>query len=493
MVQHLLKHQWLSFRRSSSFGREIGMTIFIAFMAIIIFFFIFIMALALPKILDDIPDIGDPLTLINGFLGYYFLSELFIRYFAQKTPVLSIEPYLPLPIRRSFIVRFLLVKSIIHPINLISIILFTPFAIQIIALQQGALEALMWLAAIISISLALHFFNIIFKKYLDDKGWVWALIIGIAILNYFFADAINLDLLAPVAWFFINVVVYPGLLAVPVVLLISLAIFSYRFMINQLYLEEMAPETDGGVEKYTEKLSFLGRSGLVNTLLLQELKMILRHKRTKSVITISLFFVAYGLIFFTNRESYPPDSPWFVFLGIFMSGIFTINYGQFLWSWNTNQMDFFFTRPMAMDSWIKSRYQLILFSCVLSIILSIPYVYFGWHALWVVLSGGLYNIGINIPLMMRISLWSPKPINLNQSSMFNYSGAGIAQWIMGIPVLAGPYLFYTPFALIFNNNAGLAAVAVAGIIGLSLRDIFIKYMVGELQNNKYTLIKNLVI
>jgi len=493
MVQQLLKHQWLSFRRSSSFGREIGMTIFIAFIAIIIFFFIFIMALALPKILEDIPDVGNPFTFINSFLGYYFLSELFIRYFAQKTPVLSVEPYLPLPINRSFIIKFLLVKSIFHPINLISIILFTPFAIQIVAPQEGTFVALVWLAAIFFTSMALHFFNIIFKKYLDDKSWVWALIIGIAILNYFFADIISLDLLAPVAWFFNKVVVYTVLLAVPITLFIVMAIFSYRFMIKQLYLEEMATQTGGGIEKYTEKLSFLGRSGLVNTLLLQELKMILRHKRTKSVITISLFFVAYGLLFFTNKESYPPDSPWFVFLGIFMSGIFTINYGQFLWSWNTNQMDFFFTRPMAMNSWIKSRYQLILFSCVLSMILSVPYVYFGWHALWIVLSGGLYNIGINIPLMMRLSLWSPKPIDLNRSSMFNYSGAGIAQWIMGIPVMAGPYIFYTPFAIIFNNNAGLIAIAVAGIIGFSMRDIFIKYMVRELQSNKYTLIKNLVI
>ena len=493
MVKQLLKHQWLSFRRSTSFGREIGMTIFIAFLAIIIFFNIFILALVLPKLLAENPKVGEPLVFINGLIGYYFLSELFIRYFAQKTPVISIEPYLPLPISRSFIVKFLLVKSVFHPINLVPIVLFTPFAIQIVAPQLGATEAFIWLAAIILTSLALHFFNIIFKKYLDDKAWVWALLIGLAIVNYFFADLINLDLLAPVAWFFNGLANNLALIAMPLVLVTIFIIFSYQFMIKQLYLEEIAPQTGGSIEKYTERLSFLGRSGLVNILMLQELKMILRHKRTKSVITISLLFVAYGLLFFTNEEAYAPDSAWFVFLGIFMSGIFTINYGQFMWSWNTNQMDFFFTRPMAMYSWIKSRYQLILFSCILSIILSIPYVYFGWHALWIVLAGGFYNIGINIPLMMRMSLWSPKPINLNQSSMFNYSGAGIAQWIMGIPLLLGPYVFYTPFALIFNNNAGLMAVGAAGIIGFSLRDIFIKYMVKELQKNKYSLVKNLVI
>ncbi|MFW5700156.1 MAG: DUF5687 family protein [Cyclobacteriaceae bacterium] len=492
MIAQLLKHQWLSFRRSSSFGREIGIIVFIIFMGIIIFFFVFILALALPGLLKNGYEISDPITFINGFLSYYFLTELFIRYFAQKIPVLSIEPYLILPVRRSFIIRFLLIKSIFHPFNIISVILFTPFAIQIVTPQEGGMTALQWMAALIFTSMSLHFFNIIFKKYLDDKGWVWTIIIGFAVINLFFTDVIDLDLFAPIAWFFNGVVTNTWLMVLPLFLMVGFLIISYRLMIKQLYLEEIAPQTGGSLERYTEKLSFLGRSGLVNTLMLQELKMILRHKRTKSVIIISLFFVAYGLIFFTD-DAYPPDSAIFVFLGIFMSGIFTINYGQFMWSWNTNQMDFFFTRPLAMKSWLKSRYQLILYSCVLAIILSIPYVYFGWHALWIVLAGGLYNIGINIPLMVRMSLWSPKPINLNQSSMFNFSGAGIAQWVMGIPVVVGPYLFYTPIALIFNHNAGLLAVAVAGIIGFSLRDMFLTYMVGELQKYKYALIKNLVI
>lgn len=492
MVKQILKHQWLSFRRSSSFEREIGIKIFIGFLALIVFFNIFIVALALPKLLADIPEVDNPFNFINGLLGYYFLVELFTRYFAQKTPVLSVEPYLPLPIKRSFIIRFLLVKSIFHPINLISIILFTPFAMQVVAPQEGVIAAFFWLAAIVVTSLAIHFFNIVFKKYLDDKGWVWAIIIGIAVINFFFAEAINVDLLAPFTWFFNNIVLFKILISVPFVLVVTFIVFSYLFMSNQLYLEELAPQSAGSVEKYTEKLGFLGRSGVVNTLILQELKMIVRHKRTKSVVTISLLLVAYGLIFFTN-EAYSPDSALFVFLGIFMSGIFTINYGQFLWSWNTNQMDFFFTRPVAIDSWIKSRYQLIMYACLVAIILSIPYVYFGWHALWIVLAGGLYNIGINIPLMIRMSLWSPKPINLNQSSMFNYSGSGVAQWIMGIPVLAGPYVFYTPLAIIFNHNAGLVAVGVAGIIGFSLRDVFIKYMIKELKVNKYALIKKLVI
>jgi hypothetical protein len=450
------------------------------------------LALALPELLQDQSSVSNPIIFINSYLGYYFITELFIRYFAQKTPVISIEPYLTLPIRRSFIIRFLLIKSIFHPINLLSIILFTPFAIKIVAPQEGALVASIWLGSIIICSLALHFFNIIFKKYLDDKAWVWAMIIGLAVVNYFFADVFQLDLLAPVKWLFITITDQAMLIIAPAVILLIFIIFSYRFMFNQFYLEEIAPRSGGNLERYTEKLSFLGRYGFVNTLILQELKMILRHKRTKSVIVISLALVFYGLIFFTN-DAYGTDSPLFVFLGIFMSGIFTINYGQFLWSWNTNQMDFFFTKPMAMSSWLKARYLLILYSCVIAVVLSIPYVYFGWHTLWIVLSGGLYNIGINIPLMMRMSLWSPRPVDLNQSSMFNYSGAGVAQWVMGIPVLLGPYIFYTPFAIIYNHNAGLLAVGVAGIVGFSLREIFIKYMVKEIQKNKYTLIKNLVI
>lgn len=46
---------------------------------------------------------------------------------------------------------------------------------------------------------------------------------------------------------------------------------------------------------------------------------------------------------------------------------------------------------------------------------------------------------------------------------------GAAQWIMGIPLIASPYLFFLPFSLMGHLVPGLVSVGLAGLIGIAFR------------------------
>jgi len=493
-MKYLLKHQWLQFRRSGSFGRELGLSIFIAVIALILFSSIVSLSFVLPEIIPKINEAAkaNPIGFFNSFLIYYFLTEFFMRYFLQKAPVLDIQPYLTLPIKRSYITRFILGKSLLSLLNIISLVLIVPFAIEVVANAYSASVATVWVLSIFFISLSLHFLNILFKKKLEENLWVWITIIGLVAINYFLANYTNIDALAYVGYAFDSLLTQPIWAIIPLLLMIVLAAASYKMFVANLYLEELSAKESGNAESYSDKLSFLGNYGLSGQLILEEFRMIIRHKRTKSVLVLSLVFLGYGLIFFPN-ESYDDMKGMHVFLGIFITGIFAINYGQFAWSWNTNQLDFFFTRPLLLTTWIKSRYLLILFATLTSTILSIPYVYFGWEVLFALIACSIYNIGINIPLMMRLSMWGPKPIDLNKGAFMNYQGTGAAQWVMGIPVLLGPFIIYTPLYYTLGHLAGLIGVAITGLIGLSLRDYFVKLIGQKFQQAKYQLIHELTL
>jgi len=494
-MNYLLKHQWLQFRRSGSFGRELGLSIFIALIAIFLLFMVFFLSFQLPRIIPKLEFEGaaeNPIKFFNGLLIYYFFMELFMRYFLQKVPVLDIQPYLNLPIKRSFIARFLLGKSLLNLINILSLLLVIPFAIRTVAPVSSGLYAFLWVAGIFLISLSLHFFNILFKKKLDDNLWVWVGIIIVFTANYFLATYGGINLLGYVGLAFDAFISQPITVAVPLVLFLVLAVSSYRMYVSNLYLEELSAKETVNTETYSDKLSFLGNYGLSGQLILEEFRMIIRHKRTRSVLMLSLVFLAYGLIFLPNPD-YDDLKGFHVFLGIFISGIFAINYGQFLWSWNTNQLDFFFTRPLALTTWIKSRYILILFATLVSTVLSIPYVYFGWEVLLAFLTCSIYNIGVNIPVMMRLSMWGPKPIDLNKGAFMNYQGTGAAQWVMGIPVLLGPFIIYTPLYYTLGHIAGLIGIGIIGLISLSLRDYFIKQIEKKFRKSKYQLIHELTV
>jgi len=492
MVRYFLKHQWAQFRRSSAYERELSFTIFIWFIALFVMLSLLSLSYALPKVIHEIPGVSDPIVFVNKALVYYFMGELLMRYFLQKVPALDIQPYLSLPISRQNIASFLLGKSLLSPFNLIALMLVIPLAIQIILPKYGMIGSTAWLCAIASTSIAIHFINILFKKKLEDLPIVWAILVAIAGANYVLSNYFSFDLFKPLSSGLMGVLSAPYLVLLPVVIMLSLVYVTNTFFKKNLYLEELVDNSENNIENYSEKLSFLGKSSLSNTLILQEIKMIIRHKRTRSVLILSLIFVGYGLMFF-GRDSYSDNKGFLLFVGIFMSGIFPINYGQFFWSWNTNQLDFFFTRPIAVKTWLKSRYNLIVASCVITTLLCIPYVYFGWDVLFLIIASAFYNIGINIPLMMRLSMWGPKPIELSKGAFMNYQGTGAAQWLMGIPLLAGPFLFYVPMNLLFGHYAGLSCVAGAGIIGFTLRDYIFSLIIEKLKKVKYKLIHDLTL
>src|SRR5690606_6779802 len=77
-------------------------------------------------------------------------------------------------------------------------------------------------------------------------------------------------------------------------------IINHNFLKKNLYLDELSTS----VESYKSgtEIPFLDRFGIVGDLAANELKLIFRNKRSRSVLMMSLFFMLYGLIFYTKPE-----------------------------------------------------------------------------------------------------------------------------------------------------------------------------------------------
>ncbi|MCA6078800.1 DUF5687 family protein [Fulvivirga sedimenti] len=492
MIREFIRHQWLQFRRSPSFGREMGMTALVIFVGAMITFSLLILAITLPKLITSIPTQKDPVSLLNEMVIYYFLLDAVMRYLIQKVPALDVQPYLCLPVKRKTIAGYLLGRSLFSLFNIYPVMLLLPVTLQFLAPRYGTMNAVIWLASISLFSLCIHFLNILFKKKYDSTPWVWIILVVIASSNYALNYFYGYSFLEPLGAAMESILVSPYLIFIPVLGFLLLLYATYKFLGNHLYLEELVQKSDDHLESYSASFGFLNRGTLSNVLILQEIRLILRHKRTRSVLLLSLIFVGYGLLFFGN-EAYQDSKGFFVFIGVFMSALFTINYGQFFWGWNTNQLDFYFTRPISLRTWISSRYRLLVISSILSTVLCIPYVYFGWDILLLMICGCLFNIGVNIPVMIRLSMWSPKAIDLNRSSFMNYQGTGVAQWLMAIPMLVGPYLIFLPVNYFGGFVPGILALGIVGLIGCLFRNQVITRLTNRLRVLKYKFIRDLTL
>ncbi|MCE7994948.1 MAG: hypothetical protein HEP71_23425 [Roseivirga sp.] len=478
MIKDFLSHGFLQVRRSPVWAKSLITNLMLGLFGLMMVIYMLLLGVFLHKVADGLEGEFFPgsgrIEIITRFLVYYFGFEFIIRFFLQNTPVLFIQPYLHLPLKKGKIIHFMLRKSMVSVFNLLSLLLLIPFGLIVVYPEMGIGAFFGWTAAVFGLSLFNHFLGIYFKKKLNDQPNLMLILIsvmlGVTIVEYF-----NIfEFSAVSVWIFAQFLEVPALSLIPVVLAIGFYQLNFLYLKNNTYPDEISSRK-ASRSKFSGDFAFLRRFGKIGEMVALELKMILRHKRPRMTLVFSGILLLYGLFFYT-QDDFTEMSFIFIFAGIFVTGAFFINHGQFLLSWQSGDFDFLLTRNVSFRQYLESKYWLFVAVSCIAFVLSIGYVYFGWKIVAINFAACLFNIGINIPIVMRLSMFNPKKIDLNRGAAFNYEGMGAAQWLIGIPVLLLPYVLYLPFTLAGYENYGIMAVGVGGIIGFA----FHKYVLGLL-------------
>ncbi|WP_144607317.1 DUF5687 family protein [Algoriphagus algorifonticola] len=485
MFFELIRLQFLKSVRSTSFAKSVLTNIFLGFIVLLLLLYVLGAGLLLKVIIEKLAEGQDPLTVLNSYLIYFFLGEFMYRYFIQQLPVVELESLLHLPIGKSKIMHILLLRSFISPINAIALLLFLPFGVQVILPASDAVGLIGWIGSIVLTSWILHWFMLWFKQRFEDS--TIGLLIVVAVL--FLGSGSSY-----MGWFNLGEIMKPVFdlsisTPIPVIVLAILFVASYwlcfKYHFNNAYLEDLSSEEN--VRFTDQSIGFFSRFGLAGEMANLEWKLIIRHKKSRTYLMLSGFFLLYGLIFYTNPV-YASDegiSTIFIFVGVFITGIFMIQYGQLFLSWNSGNFDFFLNRRGGVEELIRGKYLLFISVSVVCFLASVPYVYFGWQILAVHFATFLFNVGILVHAIIYLALWKPKPMDLNKGAMFNYEGVGAAQWLMVIPMMVLPYLIYLPFSFLVSDYAGLIALSVCGILGIIFFKPLAKLNVQRVMQNKY--------
>ena len=488
MAWTFLSHQLKSFSRSSSVEKDTAVQVALGLIVVVVVGYSLALGFALEKIITDGLKQKNAIAFLNGLLIYYFISGFITRYFIQNLPALDAHPYLHLPISRRKIANFLVCKSLSHVINISVFLLFAPFAFGAIARGYGIGQAWVWLLSLWFLSLINHFLVILVKRNLAQSAWrLFAFIVICAVFagaDYF--GWIKLSLVSENLFgAALQGYTIVGVLFLSIVFLYYV---TYRSFISRLYPEELSVQ-----ENYTfhsANWAFLQNFGLIGSWIKVELKLIFRNKRSRELFLMHVVFLLLPLGFYSYSKNQDGYYGSFLFFGMISSGFLTMNYGQFLFSWQGDHFDFTLTQPTSIRQFVESKYWLLASTTALWFLFSIPYVLLGWKFLLLNLVGSLYNIGVNTILVMNMSMWGAKKIDLKHSGSLNYEGMGAAQWIMGIPLLATPYLFYLPFSLMGYPVVGLLSIGMAGLIGFVFRKSLIDFTSQRLSNVRHVLASN---
>lgn len=486
MISKFLSLEWKSFIRSASFGKSLAIKIVMGFFAL--YFILVFLALGFglyPILQKTFPD-QDPFIVVNGFIFFWFLGDLLLRFFLQKLPVMSVKPLLTIPIKRSSIVHFVLGKSAVSFFNFLPLFAIIPFSIILITKDYQLATVMTWAAAMILLTLINNFLNFIIESFSAETELSFLPIIIFAGtlfgLNYF--NIINIS--GALSTAMLAIVNNPLLLLILIVILIGLYLFNHKILIKKLYLDNSLKTKIKEVT--TSDLGWTKRFGDSAPFMQLDLKLIWRNKRPRSAVFMLVFGLLYGL-FFYPQPIYRDMPIMYGFIGVFVTGIFLINFGQFIPAWDSGYYKMLMSQNIKYEQYLKSKYTLMVLSVIIMFVLSIPYVYFGWKILVAHFAAAVYNIGVNSYVIMLGGSFNRKKIDLNQRAAFNFQGTGAVQWLIGIPLLLLPLAIFGLLSHFVSFYAGISALILLGVIGIIFHQKIIRFITNKYLDSKYEMIK----
>ncbi|RNC88198.1 MAG: hypothetical protein ED556_03160 [Winogradskyella sp.] len=486
MIKHFLNLEWKQYFRSPYWQKNLALNILLVFFALYLMAFFVLGGVGLYYGLDELLPNQDKLAIVSKYMFYWILGDLLFRFFMQKLPVMSVKPLLTLPVKRSTVVNFVLGKSAFSFFNFLPLFLAIPFAITLSAYGYPDTTAiLMWVFIVIIITFSSNFLNFIIEAYSAELSvpLLPFLIVaaGLYGLNYFeiisFTDIIGNGVIA--------ITQNPIFILIPLLVLGLLYMVNYKLLLQKLYLDASLKTKVKDVN--ASDLSWTKRFGDIAPFMQLDLRLIWRNKRTKSTAFLMVIGLLYGLFFYPQPMYREMEFMW-AFIGIFSTGFFLINFGQFIPAWDSGYYKMLMSQNIKYEQYLRSKFILMVMSVVVMFVLGIPYVYFGWKILIAHFAAAIYNIGVNSHVIMWGGSFNRKKIDLDKKAAFNYQGTGAVQWLIGIPLMLVPMILFGILNWLLGFEVAIATLITLGIIGIVLHKKLMKFITEKYLNSKYKMI-----
>ncbi len=482
MVSRFLNLEWKSFLRSMFWQKGVLINIIMAFF--VLYFITIFLGIGIGGyyILKKELPTKDPLKIINSLLFFYIIGDLIIRYLMQKLPVMNIKPMLHLPIKKKKLVHYILTKSVFSFFNIIGLFFFVPFAFVLIKEGYDIPNVLGWLSGLFFITITANYLN-----FLINKSNIALVILATILIGAITLQTYNIFNLQHVSLYLFNgLYENPIGCILPIVAVGILYFLNFKQLASKVYLDNAIAVKAKQVS--STDLSFVDKFGDLAPFLKNDMRLIWRNKRPKTVFFMSFIFLFYAVIFFTN-DVYQEKMPSFlIFAALFVTGGFVINFGQFIPAWDSSYYRMIMSQNIKYRKFLESKWLLMVAITFVLYILSIPYIYYGIDKFLMITAGAVFNIGFNSLFILFAGSFNRKSIDLSRGGFGNTQGMSATQFLIIIPMMGIPMLLFWILDTYVSFNAGVIAIAFVGVISLIFKNYFMNLIEKKYIKDKYATI-----
>jgi hypothetical protein len=356
-----------------------------------------------------------------------------------------------------------------------------PFLMKVLLFDGLVSEFFAILFSILGLTLFNHFFSTWLKRKINLNAWFlvgFLASIAVIILSDYYSSFVSISAFSRSV--FNTITDHPFLAVLPLVLATIMYYINRNFLLNNLYLEDNQKESSG--KNAATNIPYLNQFGMAGELAALEIKLILRNKRPRSILIMQVVLMFYGLLVYGKIGD---TESMMLSIGFMMTGLSIINYGQFMFGWQSAHFDGILANRISYEDFIKSKFVLFTLFSILILVLNIPYVYFGWKVLLTHTMLYLWNLGVSSLIVLAFANWNYKYIDLSKGSYFTWQGLGASQWIMGIPLFALPMFIYFLINLMFNSLTSILFMGFIGLIFILMRPFWIRMLTNKFSQKRY--------
>ncbi len=461
----LIEHQLKAFYRAHFFRRSLTIKLMVGFTLFIILLSLFRILYQFPGMIEQLYPGISPYELLFRQLLFTYAMDMAIRLSLQKVPRQAVTSYMHLPVRRSTLAIYALIKSWFSVYNFYPLVLMYPL-LRTTIYSPDAPQSFWFVMAGIFLLGMLNNALTMFVKTLrpaSNHKLIWLagiLIVSVALLWLFRERIQVLSYLLGMAMRSGNYLVYTNLLFAIAVFHI-LSIRNLRHGLYGMVDQNNAMKTgvQGVASRFFYRIPVYGRYWDL------EWKLIMRNKRARTSFyqTPIIIPVAAYIMITTEQSSLHGMIP---FLMMAM-GSYGFIHLQYVFSWESRFFDYIATRNMDITLFLRSKY---LFYCILAciqfVVISTFVLVFKPDMFGLLLGIFLYVIGPAYCLLFYIGLGNSTRIDPNKTAFFNFEGTSgtlfftiILLFISILPFFLIGYMLPVPTTTGFSLATGFTGLA----------------------------------
>lgn len=488
MVVELIKHQFRSSVRSIEFGKNLTAKFFIVLLFLLMAINLFFVGTFFNKFIEEFFPNRSAIDILNSYLIYFFAYDLIVRNIFQKVPGIFIKPYLHLPIKRRFLIHYVLMKSLGSLLNFLPLFMLIPFTVIFLSGTHSLVSSFSWLVGVYFVSLTNSFLTVFLNKK-ESVSLKSQFIFGFVVLIAILLDVGKVVEFNVVSFYFFNLFLQnPIFVLIPTISLFTFYYLSFATIEKNIYNEYNKANESSSIFHKVDFKTF-SKLGVIGNLLSLELKLILRNKRIRNTMMTIPLMIIIGIVFYSDYSHSGDLSRGFlVYMGAIFVGILMFSYGAMMFAWESGYLETLLTKNLKMETYLKTKQLVLINLCIISYLLFLPLSYFGVEIFYINSALFIYSLGVTSYLIIFLSTFNKKRVFLDLSIM-STQGKGAVQYIMGIILLIPPLLIYLALSYLTSFEFAIFSLAVIGISGLIMNQVIIKFLLNIFYSQKYKMIK----